>query len=171
MAISGMMGQVWYVDDECPTATCAAGWGAPTSGQETCVPDEVTRFTIDDSVQNRKFGHDKSFGWQDVCAGVRSFAINLDAMWKPKVIAGSFDTIAGAGKVLYLVLYPLGADAQSCHEPWAGYAMIERISRTNELERGEPFSYRATLASKGPWTGPENNANWGGFECAGCSGA
>jgi hypothetical protein len=170
MAISGMEGQVYYVDDECPTGDCD-GWDAATSGGATCVPDEVTRFTIDDSVQNRKFGHDKSFGWQDVCAGIRSFAINIDAMWKPKVIAGSFDTIAGAGKVVYLLLYPLGLASVSCHEPWAGYAMIERITRTNELERGEPYSYRATLASKGPWTGPENNANWGGFECAGCSGA
>lgn len=170
MAISGMRGQIYYVNSACPDADCDA-WDSPTSETQVCIPDEVTRFTIDDSVQNRKYGHDKSFGWQDVCAGVRSFAINIDAFWKPKTVAGSFDEICGAGKVVYLALYPLGEDEEACHEAWAGYAMFERITRTNDFERGDPVSYRATLASKGPWTGPDNVTQWGGLECTDCSGS
>jgi hypothetical protein len=164
MGMSGMKGQVYYVDDQCPDSDCD-GWDAPTTDSATCLQDEVIRFVIEDSVYKREYGHDKSFGWQDVCAGIRRFGITLEAMWRNKAGGSAVDEILYAGRVLYLLLYPLGVDGSTCATPLAGYALIDRVTKTHDQERGEPISYSCTLSSKGPWTGPSTGVNWGGFEC------
>ena len=161
MGISGMKGQVYYVNSECPTNDCD-GWDAPSLGAATCLEDEITKFTVVDSVQKREYGHDKSFGWQDVCAGTRKFAINMDAVWKPK--AAGIDELLYAGRVLYLLLYPLGADCDIV-DPMSGYALIDQVSKEYDQETGKPISYTCQVSSKGPWTGVGVGTAWGGFEC------
>ena len=157
MALSGMMGKVYYIDNSCPTVDCSQ-FSTP-SGGGTCWFDQVTKFTVVDSVQKKEFGHDKSEGWQDVCAGTRKAAITLDAMIVP---GSSRPALPNAGKVLYLKLYPIGEAGGAT--PAAGYALVDQISYTYDQERGDPIAYSATLSSKGPWTGLGGTA-WGGFEC------
>ncbi len=166
MGVSGMMGKVYYIDDQCPISTCAE-WAAPT-GASNCWTDEVTRFTIVDSVNKREYGHDKSFGWQDVVAGIRRLGITLDGMLRSRT--GSEEAVQPlrAGRVVYLQLYPSGVN---CSTPLQGYAMVDQISYTYDQERGDPISYTMTLSSKGPWIGFVDTGDWGGIECACPNGA
>jgi len=165
MGMSGMMGQVYYLDQQCPDSDCDDWDAAPDITSKICLQDEVIRFVIEDSVQKKEYGHDKSFGWQDVVAGTRRFGITLEANWRNKAAGSSIDEILYAGKVLYLILYPLGENGSTCSEPLAGYALIDKVTKTHDMERGDPISYNCTLSSKGPWTGPSTGVNWGGFEC------
>lgn len=163
MGVSGMKGQVYYINSSCPTTSCT-GWSTAPGGG-TCFQDEITRFVIEDSVTKREYGHDKSFGWQDVVAGTRRFGITMDAMWVPKgAVSGDIDELLYAGKVLFLELYPTGVGSD-CDTPYKGFAMIDRVTKTHDIERGTPISYSCTLSSKGPWTGPSTGTAWGGFEC------
>ena len=165
MGMSGMKGQVYYVDSECPTTDCDTGWVHPSIAAAACLEDEVTKFTVVDSVNKREYGHDKSYGWQDICAGTRRFGITLDAVWRPKPEGSGIDELLYAGRVLYLILYPLGS-ACDVVDPMKGYAMIDQVTKTYDQERGEPVSYTCSLSSKGPWIGlGVENYPWGGFEC------
>jgi len=167
MGLSGVRGRVYYVNSGCPTVNCADGFSAQPDGTETCWYDEVTRFTIADSVKKREYGHDKSEGWQDVVAGVRRVGVTIDAVLRPEAAS----TQLQAGRVMWLVLYPVGYGETTCGDPVEGYAMVDQVSYTYDLENGEPISYTATLSSKGPWTGFDSDSDpWGGFECA-CSGS
>jgi hypothetical protein len=160
--MSGMKGQVYYVEAACPTVSCEE-FTVPEP--EDCWEDEVTRFTIVDSVQSRKYGHDKSQGWQDVCAGIRSLVITLDAVIGSGTVESLGMTPLSAGQVVGLALYPFGAGS-GCNTPALGYAVVDQISYTVDQERGEPVAYTMTLSSKGPWSGLGANTAWGGFECA-----
>ena len=163
MGMSGLMGKVWWVDDHCPGIDCSH-WGS-AAGTNRCWHDEVTRFDIVDSVNKREYGHDKSRGWQDVVAGIRRLSITLTAMWLPGAAA---NTPLRAGRVLFLELYPTNTSG-GCATPLKGFAMIDQVSYTVDIERGEPLSYTATFSSKGPWLGfasdPTGVGLWGGFEC------
>lgn len=166
MGLSGSRGKVFYVDHGCPVVNCTTGvWTAPAGAGSagTCWTDEVTKFTIVESVQSKKYGHDKSAGCQDVCAGTWSAETTLDAMLIP---AAGNQARLHAGKVLWLQMFPAGITGE-CSTPVEGYAMIERISYTYDLETGLPISYTATVASKGPWSGlgPFADNLIGGFEC------
>ena len=165
MGLSGYRGQVYYIDASCPTIDCEA-YGAE-EGTPVCLSDEVTRFSIVDSVTTHRYSHDKSFGWDDSIAGSRRAEITIDA----NIHHANVDGVGGddemhAGKVFYLHLYPAGTD---CGEPARGYALVERVSYTYDQRTGAPISYTATLSSKGPWKGL-GGSHWGGFEC-GCTGS
>ena len=165
MGLSGYRGKVYYIDVSCPTVDCTQY--ATEAGTLTCLSDEVTRFSIVDSVTAHRYGHDKSQGWDDSVSGTRRAEISLDA----NIHHGNVDGVGGddeihAGKVLYLYLYPAGTD---CGEPAHGYALVERVSYTYDQRTGAPISYTATLSSKGPWHGL-GGTYWGGFEC-GCEGS
>jgi hypothetical protein len=166
MGMSGMKGKVYYIDDSCsPSTTCEYG-GVP-SGVATCLTDEVTRFTIVDSVMKREYGHDKSGGWQDVVAGTRRLGITLDAVIASANVNGvGGDSMIWAGKVLWLELFPVGV---LCDDPARGYAMVDQVSYTYDEETGKPNGYTATLSSKLAWEnvgGMNAGQAWGGFECA-----
>jgi hypothetical protein len=166
MAISGMKGKVYYDLGSCPTYDLDTGVWTIDASSTLAYPDEVTNFTITDSVQKREFGHDKSGGWQDVCAGTRRVGIVLSAMLN---VAETHHL--HAGQVLYTELYPTSATGV-CNTPAAGYVMVDQISRSVDIETGQPVGYTVTLSSKGPWTGLGglDGRPWGGFECE-CSGA
>lgn len=160
MGLSGFRGKVYYVNDACPTIDCTQ-FTEPT-GAEFCWYDEVTKFTVVDSVQKKEYGHDKSEGWQDVVAGTRRLAITVDAMLHGAPGLTNRSRLA-AGQVLGLVLYPAGV---GCGGDMSGYAMIDQVSYTYDNETGQPIAYTLTLSSKGPWTGlGAADLNWGGFEC------
>lgn len=162
MGFSGVLGKVYFIDTGCPVLGCeGTGWESP-SGTANCWNDEVTRFTLVDSVSKREYGHDKSLGWQDVVAGTRRCGITLDAMLRPDDTA---HPVLQAGKIVWLQLYPYGITG-ACATPLEGYAMIDQISYTYDQESGQPISYSATLSSKGPWTGFTSDSDWGGFECS-----
>ena len=162
MGMAGFNGKVYYVDESCPTVTCETPFSAPAADGD-CWVDEVTKFTIVDSVLSKKYGHDKSEGWQDVVAGIRSAEITLDANISRVNVDAGTQAYINAGRVLYLKLYPHG---DNCGPgPLAGYAMVERVTYTYDQESGLPTSYTATLASKGPWYGFVDENGWGGFEC------
>ena len=165
MGLSGYNGKVYYTDRSCPSIDCNTY--ETVSSAETCLSDEVTRFSIVDSVNVHRYCHDKSMGWDDSLAGSRRAEISLDANIHHQNFAGvGGDDEMHAGKVLYLFLYPAGTD---CGEPAHGYALVERVSYTYDQRTGAPISYTATLSSKGPWSGL-GGTYWGGFEC-GCAGS
>lgn len=173
MGQSGMKGKVYYVHGDLNTVSCpplaSCDYDATKpSGTDTCWYDEVTQFTVVDSVQKREYGHDKSDGWQDVVAGTRRLSITLDAV----VVPAADGTLQGplrAGRVVFLMLYPFGTGATCGNSIMKGYAMIDQISYTVDQETGKPVSYTASLSSKLEWTGMNGddaaNAQWGGFEC------
>ena len=162
MGLTGAKGKVYYVDDSCPVT----GWTAP-SGTEVALADDVTKFDVEDSVQKREYGHDKSGAWQDVVAGTRRLQITLDAVINAvTAVGGGANRTLYAGRVLFLVLYPFGATGTCAADPIQGYAMVERVSHTHDLETGKPVAYTATVVSKGPWGGLDDGSAWGGFECS-----
>lgn len=155
-AITGAKGQVYWVDDQCPESDCSSWPLSEASG--TCWGDEITRFEVVDSVNKKEYGHDKSHGWQDVCAGIRRLGITLNAICRP--VAGVI-ALFHSGQVVYLKMYPVGV---ACGGQMQGYAMIDQVSYTIDQETGDPVGYTMTLSSKGPWSGL-GSGNWGGFEC------
>ena len=158
MGLSGFRGKVYFINNSCPTVDCTQ-FTRP-GGDAICWEDEVTKFTIVDSVNKKEYGHDKSQGWQDVSAGIRKATITLDAKIVKQGGAGGA-SILSAGRVLYLGLYPFGKKGRT---PAEGYAMVDQVSYTYDQETGDPMSYTATLSSKGPWKGL-GGTKWGGFEC------
>ena len=162
MGLSGYRGKVYYADRSCPTVTCAAY--EAVSNADTCLSDEVTRFTIVDGGTVHRYGHDKSLGWGDSVAGIRQLEISIDANIHHLDVDGpGGDDEIHYGKVVWLELWPFGTD---CGEPAKGFATVERVSYTYDQRTGAPTSYTATLSSKGPWYGM-GGTFWGGFEC-GC---
>lgn len=155
MAITGSMGKVYYSVETPTTVNCTTGAFSAGDGN-VCWEDEITRFEVNDSVQTREFGHDKSRGWQDIVSGTRRLGITLNAMYNPT------SSMLAAGRVVYLKLYPFGTGG-SCNTPLEGYAMVQSVSYTYDQERGDPVSYTMTLSSKLAWSG-WTAANWGGFE-------
>ncbi len=161
MGMTGAKGKALYIDSGCP----AADWAAP-SGSGTAFADEVTKFDLVDSVLKRAYGHDKSGGWQDVCAGTRSVEVTLEAVISGTDVSGAGgETFISAGSVFYLILYPFGSTGVCSATPVAGYALVDKVSYTYDQETGKPCAYTATLSSKGPWTGLDDGDAWGGFEC------
>jgi hypothetical protein len=154
MGMSGFKGKAYILDDY-PADLDATSF--PSGGDVVDLADEITKYTIDQSVQSRKYGHDKSGGWQDSCAGIRSMSITIDAV----VRSGGMLGARMAGTVVFLELYEYGVDDTSA--PWRGYALVDTISETVSQEDGAAVSYTATLSSKGAWTGV-TAAEWGGFE-------
>jgi hypothetical protein len=158
MGFSGMNGRIYFINEACPGVNFASAAGAGSPGTQW--QDEVTKFSVTESVNKREYGHDKSQGWQDVCAGIRKLSITLDA-----VMSGNVSTQPlRSGRVVWLQLYPAGTSGTG--DPLEGYAMVDQISYTYDQERGEPISYTMSLSSKGPWTGFTDTGLWGGFECA-----
>jgi hypothetical protein len=166
MGFSGMKGEVYHMNAHCPHVMD----GTAPNGDELKWADEVTRFVLTESVAKREFGHDKSFGFQDVVTGTRAAEVTLDA-----VSRFQYQSINGyhAGMIMYLILYPFGADnaneSVGCSAlSVSGYFMVERVSVSTDLDRGDPVSYTMTLTSHGPlFNKAIGNENWGGFEC-GC---
>lgn len=160
MGLSGTKGKVYYIDSECPVFDCD-DWTVP-AGSATCWTDEVTKFDIDDAVQMRKYGHDKSKGWQDNCAGIRGLTISMEV----NVKLDSEKLEIHPGKVVWLLLYPYGTAGTCANNVARGYATFERVSLRVDQETGFPVGYTATLASKGPWLGMGGeDGEWGGHEC------
>ena len=157
MGFSGMKGRVYAINTHCPRTLN----GAPPSGKAVLWVDEVTRFQVNESAQKREYGHDKSFGWQDLVYGTKRCEITLDAT----IHRARHGPILKSGMVLYLVLRPLG---MSCGGRMGGWAGIDRVSYTVDQNTGEPVSYTITMSSKGKWR-ELSPKEWGGFEC-GCGG-
>jgi hypothetical protein len=160
MGFSGFRGKVHMGAAACPMQLDGNG-----SGNAVDLTDEVTKFTFNETVNVKKYGHDKSYGWQDSVAGIRSAEITIEAT----VISPETKKYpARCGQVVALELYPFGL---SCTPPLTGLALIERISYTVDQERGDPVAYTATLSTKGKWVGLVGDGErWGGFECE-CSNA
>jgi len=161
MGMSGAKGKVYYIEDSCPPVA----WTVP-SGSAVAYTDDVTKFDLEDSVMVEEYGHDKSGGWQDACAGTRRVQVNLEAKVAPANADGAGGVSAiSAGKVLYLQLYPFGATGTCAATPVAGYALIKQVSYTYDQQTGKAIGYTATVVSRGPWTGLDDGSAWGGFEC------
>jgi len=171
MGLSGFKGKVFLLNNACPLVSCSQ-YGRPSTGLVECMTDEVTRFSVVDSVQLREYGHDKSQGWQDTVSGIRRLEVTIDAIVHRDNTGGLGGTgLIYAGKTLYLELFPIGtAVVGGCDTSAAeGYATVRQVSYQYDQETGQPISYTATLASKGPWIGVGgDDAQWGGFEC-GCA--
>lgn len=164
MGFSGLRGKVYYVDQNCVDLECGTNLTFP-SGSAVCWFDEVTRFTVVDSVQIKGYGHDKSQGWEDQVAGNRKYEISLDCVKRPN--ANPLNP--HAGKVVFLELFQGNDGDGGCDKPAKGFAIIKQISRTVDQETGAPVAYTLSMTSKGPWTpfGSSSNTGqlWGGFEC------
>jgi hypothetical protein len=165
MGLAGFKGKVYHV----PVTTRPlgpGGWATP-SGSDLDLSDEMTKFTINDRVNMKKYGHDKSLGCQDTCSGTKGYDITIEA----KIANANFSGITGddymwAGKILWLKCYPVGvAPGIGTPLPATGYAEVENVSYTYDQETGEPIGYTATAASKGPWANcGAGSGNWGGFQ-------
>jgi hypothetical protein len=141
------------INNACP----ASGWAKP-SGTAIFWADEVTEFSVTDSVESESYGHDKSQGWKDVTFGTRSISITLSAKFRRAPTANMF----GPGHVCYLELEPFGP---ACSTLISGYAGVKQVGFNVDVNTGATVGYSMTLLSKGPWHGvPESQ--WGGFECA-----
>lgn len=161
MAIAGFNG---YINLVTVAASPTYNWTAPGGAQVT-VTDEVTRFLIDESVQMREFGHDKSAGWQDNCAGIRRAEITIEAMISDSNVGGAGGMNWYSGALAYLVLYPAGDVVDQVAAPVQGYATVRSVSYVYDQETGLPISYTCRLSSKGPWSGMDaGDVLWGGFE-------
>lgn len=157
MGISGKSGRILY-QGLCYNVT-------PNLGDSAQFVDEITRFVINDSVQMRRYGHDKSAGWQAAVSGVRGLTITIDAMLAATA-GGSGGITPNPGMSVLLELMP---DGLSCSTLYTGFATVESVSYTTDIETGQPVSYTMTLASNGAWTGlGDNDANT--CECGSSSG-
>jgi hypothetical protein len=173
MGFSGMKGKVYHLNAECPTMLD----GSPPVGAANLWFDEVTRFVVSESANIRRYGHDKSYGWQATCSGIRRVEVALDC-----VVAYQNESADAynVGQVVYLILHPFGSGATAavgtCDGlPISGYFVVDRMTLTTDLENGRPVEYSMSLVSKGYINGMQSDQqlgigvvpNWGGFEC-GC---
>ena len=69
MGLSGKDSRVFYIPLDCPVKLD----GTTPSGDRLGLYEQVTRIEITPSVSQRKYAHDKSFGTQDVCSGIKSW--------------------------------------------------------------------------------------------------
>lgn len=164
MSFSGFKGKVWVVNQHCPTYPLNGN--TPVGHPAKQWHDEVTEFTVVESAKKEEYGHDKSGGWQDLCYGTRRLGITLNAKAHNQTTSlGGFH----AGQVVYLELFPFGVNAAGtlgCGTPLTGYAGVDQVSYTVDINNGMPVAYTMTLSSKGPWVGlPGGSRPWGGFEC------
>ena len=127
--------------------------------------EEVTRIEINPAVYQRKYGHDKSFGAQDVCSGIK----NWDGSITTKIAKTGQCATLSAGDIAFISVYPLGLN---CTKPIQGYLSIDSDPLIMNLENGDPVEHNYRYSSKGMWTGFVNSGmQWGGFECGCSSGA
>lgn len=165
MGFSGNQGFVQVLGLHCPVMTKQGGgyydWATP-GGTTVRWTDEVTRFELDETIATREYGHDKSGGGMDICAGNWSATLTINAVCHHQ---GVNVQGIGIGQVCYFELYVFG----SCEPPLKGYAMLTRRPMIIDQEQGRPVEYTATFKSKFLWKGLPGSAaqrgGIGGFEC------
>lgn len=168
MGLSAKDSRIYYVPHTCPirlngTAPSRGGGSFSASGSggngRQRFSEQVTRIELTPSVYQRKYGHDKSYGCQDVCSGVKSW----DGVVSAKVASGNRPFTLTAGDTVWFRIYPLGI---ACGHPIQGYGVIDSDPITMNLENGEPVEHVYRFSSKGKWRGlPHSSAKWGGYEC------
>lgn len=160
-SVSGMRGKVFFDEDYCPTAL-----NDLISSYESITTEldmNVTRFEITFSAFKREFGHDKSYGWQDVVYGIKRGEGTINFNYA----SGMSSLNLGPGDKVPVLLYP---DGPGCQDPIWGWAGIDSIAVTSVQENGEPVSGTMRFVTVGRWAGlPNDDRGWGGFECE-CSG-
>lgn len=149
MGISGKNGRV-YMLGECYDGgmSSSSGSGSPSQAHVTDLHDEVTRFVINDTVNTRKYAHDKSHGWQVTVPGVRGIQITVDAMANQEGLGAGI--MPNPGQSVFLTLEPFGS---LCKQPVSGYAIIDSVAYTTDIETGNPVSYTMVCSSNGKWEG------------------
>jgi hypothetical protein len=146
---SGKGGRI-YMSGACPTSS---------AGSEGALEDEVTHFNITDNVNMRRYGHDKSGGWQAAVPGTRGLQITIEAML---AAAPSGPATPNPGQSIFLSLVP----GVHCGHHYEGHAIVESVAIRVNIETGDPVGYTMTCVSNGPWTGL--GANIDVYTCA-CS--
>jgi len=156
MGLSAKDSRIFLINPTCPIKLN----GTPPTDSSTSheFSEQVTRIELTPSVFERKYGHDKSEGWQDVTAGTKS----CDGSITTKVADGSKPFTLSAGDVAFIRVWPIGPE---CGHKIQGYASITSDPIVMNLENGEPVEHNYRFSSKGKWTGLPGSAVWGGFEC------
>lgn len=155
MGLSAKDSRVFYVPHHCKINLN----GKPPSGKRRPMSEQVTRIELTPSVYQRKYGHDKSHGTQDVCSGIKSW----DGSISTKVADTERPLTFSAGDTVWVRVYPIGT---KCKHPLQGYGVIDNDPIVCNLENGEPVEHNYRFSSKGRWTGfPNGGKPWGGFEC------
>lgn len=160
MGLSAKDSRIYYMSPECPIDLS----GTPPdsisgSGNLGSFYEQVTRIEINPTVSQRKYAHDKSYGTQDVCSGIKSW----DGSISTRIASGTNACTFSAGDIVWIVVYPLGV---ACGSPIQGYAVIDSDPIVMNIENGEPVEHNYRFSSKGLWTGFVNDGQvWGGFEC------
>jgi hypothetical protein len=163
MGLSAKDSRIFYIPHSCPiklngSAPGGGGSGSGGGGKRR-FSEQVTRIELTPAVYQRKYGHDKSYGTQDVCSGIKSW----DGVVTTKVADGERPFSLTAGDTVWLRVYPIGI---ACGHPIQGYGVIDSDPITMNLENGEPVEHVYRFSSKGKWKGlPRSNAKWGGYEC------
>lgn len=157
MALSGKDGKV-YLHHECAPDLS----GVDTIGEDVALPyEQVLRFEVTPSAFKSEYGHDKSYGWQDLVYGIKRLEGTIE------VRIGEAGMSLAPGQIVLLVLYPFGV---ACGRHFVGYAGVDSWPLSVNVERGEPVSATYRFSSKGKWKGLNDAELWGGFECATCAG-
>jgi hypothetical protein len=156
MGLSAKDSRVFYVPIDCPVLL---GGATPAAGSTPLAfSEQVTRIEITPSVYQRKYGHDKSFGANDVCSGVKSW----DGSLTTKVAEGAHPFTFTAGDTVWLRIWPIGVD---CGGAIQGYAVIDSDPVVMNLENGEPVEHNYRYSSKGRWKGILGSGTPGRWEC------
>lgn len=153
MGLSAKDSRVYWISRTCPISLNGT---APT-GAKTAFSEQVLRIEVTPSVYQRKYGHDKSFGAQDVCSGIKSW----DGSLTTRVASGTNPFSFSAGDILWLKVYPIGL---RCAKVIQGYGVIDQDPIVMNLENGDPVEHNYRFSSKGKWLGLSNR-RWGGYEC------
>jgi hypothetical protein len=155
MGLSAKDSRVYLIPKTCPIRLN----GSTPSGARFRLSEQVTRIEITPSVYQRKYGHDKSYGANDVCSGIKSW----DGSITTKVASGTSPFTLSAADTVWIRVYPMGV---VCRHPLQGYASIDSDPIVINLENGEPVEHNYRYSSKGLWKGFPNDAQpWGGYEC------
>jgi len=161
MGLSAKDSRIYYVAIDCPVLLDGTSPSDPTG---LTFSEQVVRIEITPSVYQRKYGHDKSFGANDVCSGIKSWDGNITTKVADSITPFSFT----AGDVVWLRIWPLG---RQCGGPIQGYASIDSDPVVCNLENGEPVEHNYRYSSKGLWKGILGRGTTGRYECECSSGA
>ena len=168
-AQSARCSRVFFIPPDCTTGIKLDGTPPTDHSTEYWFSEQVTRIEIRSMVANRKYGHDKSFCWQDSCKGIRS----CNGTLQTKVQCCDPPISFQSGTLMWIKVYPMGlsnggvGDNVPCIQ---GYAEIEEDPIIMNLETGDPIEHNYTFASKGMWLMPRDipTVTGGTFDCCGC---
>ena len=155
MGNSAKDSRLYFLPPACPIKLN----GEKPSGTLLRFYEQVVRIEINPSVYQRKYGHDKSEGCQDVCSGIKSW----DGSITTRLNENNAKRSLVAGDVVWLECWPLG---DSCGDPLHGYASIDTDPIVMNLENGDPVEHNYRYSSKGKWA---NASHAPGTYACGCN--